>query len=241
MSLSRNKRPLYLQIQSILKDRILHGLYPIGSNVPSEPQLEKEFGVSKITVRGAIKGLVQEGYLETSSGKGTRVVRNTSTSKRSTWQRFTEALVEEGHRVEKKLLGADAVPCGLESEPGRLFGPRCLRVERLYKLDGSPYIHYAHHLPSWLADSEDAAGFEALGARSLYGWLEERGISIARYRDEFGVALASDAVASALGLAPGAPLLKRLRYSYDAEGAVVEYSEGYYHAGLHPYVVHSDL
>jgi len=59
--LSRKDRPLYLQIKNILKERILHGVYPLGMNIPSEPQLEQEFGVSKITVRGAIQELVQEG------------------------------------------------------------------------------------------------------------------------------------------------------------------------------------
>ncbi len=240
MSLSRNKRPLYLQIQSILKDRILHGLYPLGTNIPSEPQLEKEFGVSKITVRGAIKALVQDGYVETSSGKGTRVVRNTSTTKRSTSKRFTEALVEEGHRVEKTLLGAAVVACEADSEQGRLFGERCIRVERLYKLDGAPYIHYAHHLPARLS-AGGKTELDELGARSLYDWLEERGVAIARFRDEFGVALAPEAAAPLLGVEPGAPLLKRLRYSYDAAGEVVEYSEGYYNSALHAYVVHSDV
>lgn len=100
---------IYLQIINILKDRILHGAYPIETNIPSEPQLETEFQVSKITVRNAIKELVQEGYLETSSGKGTRVIRNTSASKLSTWKRFTGILVEEGHRIQKQLLKTEVV------------------------------------------------------------------------------------------------------------------------------------
>ncbi len=48
----------------------LHGVYAIHTNIPSEPQLEEEFKVSKITVRNAIKELAQEGYLEKKSGKG---------------------------------------------------------------------------------------------------------------------------------------------------------------------------
>ncbi|MBR2568907.1 MAG: GntR family transcriptional regulator, partial [Paenibacillus sp.] len=43
MKLSRNQRPLYVQIMNIIKERILHGVYPLGSNIPSEPQLEEEF------------------------------------------------------------------------------------------------------------------------------------------------------------------------------------------------------
>ena len=53
-----------MQIKNIIRDRILHGVYAIHTNIPSEPQLEEEFKVSKITVRNAIKELAQEGYLK---------------------------------------------------------------------------------------------------------------------------------------------------------------------------------
>ena len=89
MNVNRKKGPMYLQIKEILKDRILHGVYAIHTNIPSEPQLEEEFNVSKITVRNAIKELVQEGYLEKKSGKGPKVIANVSTAKLSKGKRFT--------------------------------------------------------------------------------------------------------------------------------------------------------
>lgn len=237
MNLSRNKRPLYVQIKNILKDRILHGQYPLDANIPPEPRLEEEFGVSKITIRGAIKELVQEGYLETSSGRGTKVIRNTSTTKRSTWKSFTELLVEEGHAMQKKLLGASFVRHEPDSEPHRLFGDEGVKVERLYLLDGAPYIHYAHYLPARL----EKADLSALKEQSLYGFLEESGIVLTGFRDAFAVSAAPPDVAEHLGLAPGAPVLKRLRYAYDEAGDVVEYSEGYYNTGLQHYVVNYDV
>lgn len=85
----------------------MHGVYPLGQNIPSEPQLEQEFSVSKITVRSAIQELVQEGYLEKGSGKGTKVIRNKAASKLSKWKHFTEILVEEGHRIQKQWFRRD--------------------------------------------------------------------------------------------------------------------------------------
>lgn len=237
MNLSRNKRPLYLQIKNILKDRILHGLYPLETNIPPEPRLEEEFGVSKITVRNAIKELVQEGYLETSSGKGTKVIRNTSTSKRSTLKRFTELLVEEGHRIEKRLLSAEKVRTEDGSMPHKLFGERCLRIERLYLLNDEPYIHYTHYLPPRVGNVRPPE----LSAQSLYGWLEERNVTIAKFRDEFAAGTAPSDIEALLLAERNAPLLKRFRYAYDETNHVVEYSEGYYRSGLHPYVVNYDV
>ncbi|MCR8658929.1 GntR family transcriptional regulator [Paenibacillus endoradicis] len=237
MSLSRKKRPLYLQIKNIIKDRILHGAYPMDANIPSEPQLETEFEVSKITVRNAVKELVQEGYLETSSGKGTKVIRNTSTSKLSTWKRFTEILVEEGHRIQKQVLRTDMVSNEIGTELYQLFGEKCIRIDRLYLLDDSPYIHYSHYLTMKRGDLE----LVDMSAQSLYGMLEEKDISLAKFRDQFSVAIATPEVTTLLSVNNKTPLLKRSRYSYDEAGNIIEYSEGYYNTEIQEYIVNYDV
>lgn len=237
VSLSRKDRPLYLQIKQILKDRILHGVYPLGSNIPSEPLLEREFAVSKITVRGAIQELVQEGYLEKGSGKGTKVIRNKAASKLSKWKHFTEILVESGHRIKKKWLRAETVRTMPGTEPHRLFGETCLKLERLYYLDDAPYIYYEHFLSS---DLEEGLTLSDLNDQSLYELLEEQGLSLDNLRDEFGVAAASREIAEILGVPEGAPLLKRSRYSRDEQGNIIEYSVGYFNTELQNYIVNYD-
>jgi len=238
VNVTRKKGPLYLQVKNILKDRILHGIYPIDTNIPSEPQLESEFNVSKITVRNAIKELVQEGFLETKSGKGTKVIRNTSASKLSKGKRFTEVLVEEGHKIQKQLLQAEVICNQEDTEPYQLFGEHCLRIERLYHLDDVPYIHYTHYL-----DARRMEGIEPsdLHVQSLYGLIEGQDISLERFRDGFAVAVAPFHVEDRLRVKKGTPLLKRSRYSYDETGDVIEYSEGYYNTEMQHYVVNYDV
>lgn len=237
LSLSRKDKPLYLQIANIIKDRILHGVYPIGLNIPSEPQLEQEFNVSKITVRGAIQELVQEGFLEKGSGKGTKVIRNTSSSKLSKWKKFTEILVDEGHRIRKQWLKAERVFNEVGSEPYRLFGEHCLRLERIYTLNDIPYVHYTHYLVIGMDDLD----LLDLNAQSLYELLEERSVSLERLRDEFSVAVPPPEVEEILLLEKKCPLLKRTRYSYDELGKVTEYSIGFYNTELQNYVVNYEV
>ncbi|REK64962.1 MAG: GntR family transcriptional regulator [Cohnella sp.] len=237
MPITRKKGPLYLQIKNIIKDRILHGEYPLGSLIPSEPQLEKEFQVSKMTIRNAIGELAQEGYVEKRSGVGTTVIRNTSFSKLSKGKRFTEILVEEGHIIQKKLLGSGIVVNEAGTLLHRLFGERCFRVERLYMLNGQPYIHYEHYLPSAVAPNAEAEGFEI---RSLYDFLEENQIDLENFHDRFSVGAASADTGRLLGVAEGTPLLRRIRRSCDAEGRVVEYSIGHYNTELQDYIVNYD-
>jgi len=233
MALSRNQKPLYRQIKNIIKDRILHGVYPLGELIPSEPQLEQEFEVSKITVRNAIQELVQEGYLEKGSGRGTKVLRNTSTSRLSKQKSFTEILVEDGHRIRKRLLRAELIRNEEGSEPYRLFGEQCLCIERLYFLDDMPYIHYTHYLTSRTGDVEA----DDLGEQSLYGLLEEQEIALASFRDQFEVSIAPAHVAELLKLEPNTHLLQRSRYSQEPSGDVAEYSVGYYNTAIQRYLV----
>lgn len=233
MRVTRKKGPLYTQIRDIVRDRILHGIYSIGTNIPTESQLEKEFNVSKITVRNAIKELVQEGYLETRSGMGTKVIKNTSSSQLSIGKRFTEVLVEQGHKVQKDLIGLEKVRLKEGTELHQLFGDESLRVERLYYLDGEPYIHYMHYLSIRLMDEEIATYKD----QSLYKMIEDKEIVMQTFKDQFSVAVVPDNVATKLHVCKGVKLLKRERYSYDEYESLIEYSEGYYNTDKQKYLI----
>ncbi|MFB8377776.1 GntR family transcriptional regulator [Paenibacillus taichungensis] len=239
VSLKRKQGPLYQQIQKILKDRILHGVYPLGSIIPSEPQLEKEFGVSKMTVRGAVQELSQEGYVQKKSGIGTIVMRNTSHQKLSKGKRFTELLVEEGHKLEKKQLESRLITNEAGTEEYDRYGPYCQRIERLYILNGQPYIHLIHFLAAAALPGGGTAEM-VTNIQSLYDSLEENDIALENFRDRFFVETAPPVVCQLLEIPPGTHVLKRLRNSFDGEGRLIEHSIGCYNTELHHYLVNYD-
>ena len=61
------------QLARILRDRIESGQYPAGRKIPPLLDLEKEFGLSSMTVRRAVKQLADEGLLLRVPGRGTFV------------------------------------------------------------------------------------------------------------------------------------------------------------------------
>jgi GntR family transcriptional regulator len=65
--------PLYQQIKDLLLDRIEHGELAVGDVIPSEPQLQAAFEVSRLTVRQALYELRVEGYVIREKGRGTFV------------------------------------------------------------------------------------------------------------------------------------------------------------------------
>lgn len=68
-----SKEKLYVQIYTILIEKIEKGEWPHGRQIPTEDELCRLYDVSKVTVREAVQELVREGYLYRQQGKGTFV------------------------------------------------------------------------------------------------------------------------------------------------------------------------
>jgi GntR family transcriptional regulator len=73
MKLQQGPIPLYYQLETILRDRIASGEIPTDKPFPTELELCDEFGVSRPTVRQAIKSLELEGLVRRQRGRGTFV------------------------------------------------------------------------------------------------------------------------------------------------------------------------
>jgi DNA-binding GntR family transcriptional regulator len=65
---------LYLQILRSLKDEIVRGVYPVGSQLPTEQELCARFSVSRYTVREALRRLRDDRLVASRRGAGTMVV-----------------------------------------------------------------------------------------------------------------------------------------------------------------------
>ena len=67
---SNIRKPLYVQIRDQLRDRILNGGLKPGDRLPQERDLIEQFGVSKGTIREALKALDAQGIIKTRTGPG---------------------------------------------------------------------------------------------------------------------------------------------------------------------------
>ncbi len=69
----RSRVPLYLQVASVMRERITSGHWAEGDRISTLEELEKEFGVARVTVRQAIDLLRAEGLVQAQQGRGTFV------------------------------------------------------------------------------------------------------------------------------------------------------------------------
>ncbi len=72
---ARKPAPLYLQVVQALKGEIVKGVYPVGGQLPTEEELCGRFGVSRYTVREALRRLRDDRLVASRQGAGTVVVR----------------------------------------------------------------------------------------------------------------------------------------------------------------------
>ena len=70
----KSDEPLYLQVVRVLKDAIVSGVYPVGSQLPTEEELCEQFSVSRYTVREALRRLREDSLVSSRQGAGTIVV-----------------------------------------------------------------------------------------------------------------------------------------------------------------------
>jgi len=71
--MSRQSPPVYQQIRSDLLQKINDGVLVPGDRLPPEPELSKEYNVSRMTLRRALAKLEEDNHLERVPGRGTFV------------------------------------------------------------------------------------------------------------------------------------------------------------------------
>ncbi|WCK53726.1 PLP-dependent aminotransferase family protein [Aneurinibacillus sp. Ricciae_BoGa-3] len=126
--------PLYLQIASLIKDKIEAGEWTAGSRLPSERLLAAELGVNRSTVTAAYAELTAEGLTEGRRGGGTTVVNNTWTLLAATsppdWNKYVRGGIHSPNlpviqEINKAEFVSGIIRLGT-GELGREFYPAAL-------------------------------------------------------------------------------------------------------------------
>ena len=129
--------PLYINIKNQLKQQILSDDYSIDERIPSENQLMTSFGVSRITVRKALKELHTEGLLWSIQGKGAFVSKPKVSQEIRSLQSLPEAIDSRLNRVSTKLLSAKKVTPS-QSVQDNLKSKKVFEITRIRYLNKKP-------------------------------------------------------------------------------------------------------
>ncbi len=215
--------PLYFQIRQSLLDQIRSEELKPGDAVPSEQTISAQFGVSRMTVRQALKSLADLGVIYSRRGKGTFVAGNKLEKSFRQVLSFTEEMAASGSTASSRVLkfrveDADETAADILGVP---VGEKLISLRRLRLADSIPMGIEWSRIPLTLCPDLQKI-FQPKG--SLYQVLSQRyGIKVA-VTDEVAEAGVADAEQARLLQIPRrAPVLLFSRISYVENGKAVEY------------------
>ncbi len=148
--LRRDGLPLYLQIMQHLQGKIESGEWQEGTMIPTEKDLCKEYDVSKITVREAIKILVKDGVLSRTPGKGTFVTRPKLEQELNRFFSFTRWAKQQGLEPASRVLRVETQKCDqhIAKHLAIEAGDSITRIERLRLGGREPLMFETIWVPS---------------------------------------------------------------------------------------------
>jgi len=215
-------KPLYAQVEEIIRRRLIDNYWKPGEALPSEFDLARELSVSQGTVRKALNDMVAENLLERRQGRGTFV--SEYTERRALFLYFN-LIGRDGERAMpvSRILACEQ-RSATEHERDQLQlapGDGVIALHRVRTLEDKPAIVERLTLPQEL--------FPGLGddpklPEDLYRYFQgEYGITVAK-ADESVRAVAADPLeAQLLEVMPDAPLLEIDRVAVTIDGRPVEW------------------
>lgn len=228
-----DKQPFYIQVRNDIRNKIENGEWKEGDLIPTEMELSDLYGVSRVTIRTAIKALVQEQYLIRRAGFGTTVYKNKSSLSNFTMIRsFTNEMNEMGlpsktMEADLKLIEADATLASIFNikEGDKLYNLKRVRGTVIPILFSDSYLLPVIEIPN---DPVILKG-------SLYEYLASKNIYFNVFEEYISAVDAPKQIKSVLQIYDEAPQLKRKRFSYNESNRLIEYTETYYNSKHYEY------
>jgi GntR family transcriptional regulator len=223
---ARSRRPLLSDlVRDGLRSAIAAGEFPAGSWLPNESQLCERFAVSRVTVREAVRVLVEEGYVVRVHGVGTRVaprppLRHSLDLNFS----YMQLIAASGRVPGARCLSARRVAATrhVAERLGLLAGTRVVRLERVRTADGEPVIVSIDYMAEPIMAGPPA---RAALQRSMYELLGTLGHPVHHGEAALAPAVADAWTSRILGCEPGTLLQRIDQVDFDAEGNRVMYSQ----------------
>jgi GntR family transcriptional regulator len=223
-----SRLPLYAQVEDVLAARISSGALPVGTQLPTEEELIREFNVSRTTIRSTVQNLVRQGLVEVRRGRGTFVASPRMVQDLTELTGFVEDMRVLGRTPSARVLRREIVPAvSLVAE--RLdvpAGTAVVQIQRVRLSDGVPLSFDETYLPEELGRK---VMVDDLAEEPIFTLLEGRyGTPLLEADYILEAAVADPAVAEALEIPVGSPIFLIERTSYTSGHRAVDYERLHY-------------
>lgn len=223
--------PIYRKLQERLRHAIDTSVLKPREGLPAERDLAQALGVSRITVRKALDGLVEDGLLTRRQGAGTFVTPQHEKNF-SQLTSFTEEMAARGLKPGARWISRElsAVTSWEILTYGLAPGSQVYRFNRVRLADDTPMSIELAIIPANCLPSLAAVG------DSLYAALASAGCRPIRALQRLQAILLSADQAEILGANAGDPGLVVERRGFLADGRIAEVSHSYYRGDTYHFV-----
>lgn len=222
--------PLYAAVSELLIKDIASGKYKPSSTLPTEQEMTEMYGVSRQTVRQALRVLRERGLISSHPGIGTIVRAAVAESETFRAVNSTSDLLHfvgttEMHATSRRELQVSAELAQiLGCRPGQLMSEASfLRYSPSAELPMSYVLIYVHPM---YAQAQDTP---AISNTPIYQRIEQLfGIKVHEIQQDVTATLLDEPLAELLKTSPGEAALKITRSFYDINQTLVQVSISYY-------------
>ncbi len=207
---ARSDAPLYMQLAATLKESIVSGTYPVGSLLPTEDALCGRFGVSRYTVRSALRLLRDDGLVHSRQGAGTVVTPLHAASADARQVMSINDLVAfasstrhsiagiETIRMSRKLAARTGLPVG--SDWLQVLGRRLAQKDEAVECLTAYYIHRSFAAVGRLLQRHHGPVFPLI--EDMFG------VAIVEVQQQISAVLVASNQAAVLGVEAGSAALE---------------------------------
>jgi GntR family transcriptional regulator len=228
----RDRRPLYLQVEEALAD-MLSDSKP-GERLPPEPELAQRLGVSRSTLREALRALKDKGLIAGKRGVGTFVQSRLPVipSGLETLESVDVIARRLGHDIRTVQVTIEEQPALQEPQKrlGLSAGDTVSCVRRVKLAGEQPVACIEDMIPTRIAD---VVTLRARFRDSVLDFLREQGNPPPDHARADIVPISAEGdLAAKLALRPGTAVLLLKETLFSAEGRPIGYSRNYFVPGF---------
>lgn len=217
-------KPLYMQLEEVLRNSICNGEWEPNHAIPSEFELSRTYGVSRMTARSVVTQLVNDGLLRRVQGKGTFVVEQKIATTSLAYVGVREQLERLGYQTTTRLIAFRQIEADqrLADILGIMQGDGVHFVERVRLVDGKPISIHRSYIPKILAPT---LSDERMESEQLCVILQQEfGLNAAAVSETLESVQASAEEAQLLQIDRRFPLLMLEDINKNANGRIFEYT-----------------
>ncbi len=233
--LSYDPFPKYLQIREIILRWL--ATRQVGDMLSTEVALALQFGVSRLTIRQALKSLEEEGIIARRAGSGTWLAKPVTASSDGRLTGPIEDFSSMGLSTSARLVhqGSVGEPADIAAALKLRPGAKLWEVRRLRMVDEQPLLVLDAYFPLTLG--REVMRRNRDGALFVPILRELRGEGVWEQYQKIEALSADGALAELLSVPEGMPILTVNRLFVDASGVPVAYFRTRFRADRYYYTV----